>query len=1313
DKSGLASELESTKTLSERERIKLEQELNAKTVELESQRGELSSLQEKIDALTAAAERDKSGLASELESTKTLSERERSKLEQELNAKTVELESQRGELSSLQEKIDALTAAAEREKSGLASELESTKILSEKERGKLEQELNAKTVELESQRGELSSLQEKIDALTAAAEKDKSGLASELAAAIIAAGTIKSELSTLKAETAGERKERLAALKNLEKENAKLCKSRESAEATLAKQTEQIATLKATLNEKNKEVISAAGEVKKAGKVAKELEALKSELESTRSAREAADLREKASLGELEETNRRVNALDIQLKSNAAENERLRESLETQTTLAASGRAEAERLSLELEKISAESSAKSAEEVAKLQEEIAVLNTRVNETSVEISRTNKQLEEAQRLVGSSEIERASLRSELAELLSSGTNAVREASEVRARLKILEAEHLEVQEQLKSQITALQAAKAEANDLRVDLRKNKESSEQSLGEIEKTLKSRIAELESSLGSERVRAGDLLSQNEEHKSNLVNLGKNLDTLREEADQLKTRNEETSRNNGRLQAELNRESAERAQISEELETARTRSNQLVKEVEDLKQSLSGKDREMAEREQHYSRSESDMVQKLKRELGESVTARDASEEKAAKAIKEKLSLSSAFERLKEQFDQAESANRKAKEVEEEMNHSKGLLARRLEKAEASNSELAARIKEESMALIASRTLIAKLETELRENESEAVRREHEQVVTLQADISQRQRKSAEAERLRSQLEGELNLTKEAKRQADERILALSERILEMESETLSTRNLLTDTEKKRGELSSRLAEESALAESHAKAVESLRTDLADTIARFKSSEAELLSKHANETDELLAELRSERGHKEGLEVELSNTRIGMSEALRKAREESAAAQAKLIADGNAKLSAAEDNLSEVIRSREEIELSRNGLEDELNLRDGQIEKLSERIEDLEIHLRDEIEARHKVLKDFQTTKEGFSKALHANWNHLGSARSTLDKEKTFRGESEAALTTAKEEIARLIATAKEQDQRYHSELRDWEQRYETLREEKLTLASEDANLNKIREQILEATTKKKTIDAELSSLSSGMKDFQLRHRELQAQKDALLREREELKAGLNVARSELDSVQMRCNESKDQESKLTDTITAAERRIQSLRKLESEMEQAVERKRQQNILSRGDVFSGQVEALTTSGDFSREDFYRKLITKLDLLDDLTKRYDNKWRYPKVAEQLAILKRSFVDFLHDHSVKQFDLEPGTVLSVAERKRIKLVPLQNGAPKNPVTNGKGSTSHNSLVVETLRPGYVYQDGSKDVIIRKAEVVVS
>jgi chromosome segregation ATPase len=1261
---------------------------------------ELATLRATIDKLTAVAEKEKSGLATELESTRTVAEKERAALESKLAE-------QSGELATLQATIDKLTAAAAKEKSGLATELESTRTVAEKERAALESKLA-------EQSGELATLRATIDKLTAVAEKEKSGLATELAAATLAATTIKSEFSKLRDESITTRKERDQQVRELENEKEKLGRTLESLETKFASKDEELANLKSALAGKDKAVLSAVNEAKEAAKRIAELEQVKSDLEAARDNLAATTRREEEARAEAAEASRRLEKLETELKAGILEKEKHNEELTTRLTAAEkSAGAEIATLTAELEKARiaiTDKSTAAEQESTRWQDEIATLTAKVAGSLSQIASTNRQLDEAQRLVGGSEIERASLRSELNELQKRAASAGEETPETRARFAAIEAERNDLADRLKTHVNDLQAAKAEANDLRVELKKTKEKSESSLLEIERSLKTRIAELETSLASERVLARDALSLQSGLESSLEELRKNHESLNEELVQLKSRNEESSRNSGRLQAELNREAAERSRISAELDSSRSKAGQLVREVEDLRQALVAKDRELAEREQQFSRSESDTLQKLKRELGEAVVARDAAEERSTKANKEKLSLSGAYERLKEQLDLAEANNRKAKEAEDEYNHSKGLLARRLEKAEASNGELAARIKEEALALIANRDLIAKLEHQLRENESEAVRREQEQVVALRADLAQMKRQSSDEERQRAELDAELARSRESKRLAEERILELNERLLERESETISTRTLLTGTEKKRGELASLLAEESALAATRAKALEALRTDLANTIERFKASESDLLAKHGDEIDGLLAELRSERAHKEGLEVELSNTRIGMSNALRRARDESAAAQAKLIAEGNAKLSAVEDTLSEAIRAREETEHTRSELEDELNQRDEHIEKLSGKIEDLEIHLRDEIEARHAVLSDLETTRAGFSRTLQANWSHLDTARLAHEKEKSARETYQTDLAAAREDIARLTATLEEQEQRYRTDIREWENRYDALREEKLTLASEDANLNKIREQILEANAKKRQIESELTNLGTGMKDFQSRHRELQMQKNALLGEREELKAGLNVARSELDSLQQRCLESKAHEGKLSDTIIAAERRIQSLRKLEAEMEQAVERKRQQQILSRGDVFSEPLEALAATTEFSQEEFYRKLVAKLDLLDDLTKRYDNKWRYPKVAEQLGILKRGFVDFLQDHSVRQFDLEPGTVLSITERKRIKLVPLQNGAVKKPGTNGNGSSTQ---VVETLRPGYVYRDGTKDVIIRKAEVVVS
>ena len=750
----------------------------------------------------------------------------------------------------------------------------------------------------------------------------------------------------------------------------------------------------------------------------------------------------------------------------------------------------------------------------------------------------------------------------------------------------------------------------------------------------------------------------------------------------------------------------------MREDLNAAKTSASELRSEIEELNKTIARKDREIDEKEQAGARAESDAIVKLKSELGEALSTRRKAEEEAEKARKEKLALSGSFDRLKAQFEEAQTSLAEASQREEEFQHDKGVLARRLEKAEASNSELAARIKEDGVTALSSKNLIEKLETQIRENESEAVKREQKQVSELKAEISRLRREGHARTSERDKLQTAFDSEAAAHREAEEKVRQLHERIVELESENASTSKLLKETERMRAELTTRLTDESELATTRARTIDEQRKDLADTIARAKESERELLEKHRSEVEELDNQIRNLREEKAKVESELENTRVGMSEALRKAKEQAETEKAKILADGNAKLSEIEVELSQAIRNREDIGESKNQLEDELNEREERIERLAEHIEDLELKIRDEKEEKDRIRLDLQTTKEGLSSALASTRNHFSRSQKDYDHERRTREEVEANYADARMEIEKLKSEAEELQSRFDAEVKEWEERYDKLREEKLTLASEDANLKRIREQIIAAKEQKDEIEDELSSLSEDMKTFQAQHDKIKTQKNDLVKDREELKAGLNVARSELESIQRRCSDSQSHEAKLAETIESAEKRIRSLKKLEAEMEQAFERKRQKGILSRSEIFSEATsELISGDSEFSKEEFYKKLISRLDLIDDLSKRYDNKWRYPKVSDQLALLKGSFVDFLHDHSVREFQLDPGTTLSVEERKRIKLVPPKdaNGsrAPQRNSENGSGSQ-----VVETVRPGYVYQNGGKDVILRKAEVIV-
>ncbi len=983
------------------------------------------------------------------------------------------------------------------------------------------------------------------------------------------------------------------------------------------------------------------------------------------------------------------------------------------------------------EKIAAETAAKAEHEeiVAKLEKSLKEVQAEAKSAAKsgkeDVSRLEKQLRkiegelEKARLV-SSENERrvAELSDECEQWRERSGESVGAFEGLKAELTAALAAHVALSGEKESilaesakQIDALQSAKSEANALRMELNRLREESEKSIDELNGKLRSRVAELDTNLARERIRAEEAEENLASLRAQLGERELELKSSREESDQLRSHSEESARTIGRLQADLGREVAERTRLSTTVAERVEQTNRQLAEIDQLKLALESKEREIVEREQTLQHQESEAVQKLKASLAEQESLQQAAEEKAARVLREKQTLAGSFERLRAQLEQTEEELRSNREAGEALKHAKGLLARRLEKEEASNVELAARIKEEAIAALAHRELIEKLEQQIRENESEAVQRERDQVLALQADLSRASRRAADDERRHRELASDLARVEAQRRQAEERILALENSLVERDSETIQTRELLAATEGQRVELVAQLAGERSAVESHARAIESLRQELADTHARFTTAESAMVARHHEEQESVLGQWRTERGRREGLEVELANTREGLSEALRHAREDARKKQAELLAQGNEKLSAVEEELTRVIRSREEVEQQRNALEDELNQREEEIEALAQRVEDLETGLREELEARQQLHRHLDTTREGFSTMLRSNWDHLAEVRLRLSDETEDRVEAETELAGTRAEIARLNEALDESQRERRSLVREWEDRYETLRQEKLTLASEDADLRQIRDQIQQASSERRSIEDEITALATALRESQTREAEFRSQRETLLAEREQLKAGLNAARLELSLIQKRTVEFRDQAAKQEETIASAERRIQALRKLENEIGNAVERKRQQQLLSRGDVFSDAI-AGPKGGDEQGpdEEFFRKLIAKLDLIDDLAKRYDNKWLYPRVAEQLGVLKRSFVDFLQDHSVRQFDLQPGTVLSLAERKRIKLVPLPNGSVRKPEN---GSADHPSYVVETLRPGYVFQNGDKDVIIRKAEVVVS
>ncbi|MDF1815424.1 MAG: hypothetical protein P1V20_24700, partial [Verrucomicrobiales bacterium] len=170
---------------------------------------------------------------------------------------------------------------------------------------------------------------------------------------------------------------------------------------------------------------------------------------------------------------------------------------------------------------------------------------------------------------------------------------------------------------------------------------------------------------------------------------------------------------------------------------------------------------------------------------------------------------------------------------------------------------------------------------------------------------------------------------------------------------------------------------------------------------------------------------------------------------------------------------------------------------------------------------------------------------------------------------------------------------------------------------------------------------------------------------------------------------------------------------KKVSYLRNLENELEKSVLRA-QRSALSRKGIYREDEEELTTIWPETEQLICRELIDRLEMLEDLLKRYQQSWFFPKVADQLNLLRDSFMTLLKNHSVDQFDLEPGTELSVDSRKKIQLISVDDlEDPKLKRLSSVKKEGSRTKVIQTLRPGYIYSKGGQDVIIRKAEVVVA
>ncbi len=398
--------------------------------------------------------------------------------------------------------------------------------------------------------------------------------------------------------------------------------------------------------------------------------------------------------------------------------------------------------------------------------------------------------------------------------------------------------------------------------------------------------------------------------------------------------------------------------------------------------------------------------------------------------------------------------------------------------------------------------------------------------------------------------------------------------------------------------------------------------------------------------------------------------------------------------------------------------------------------------------------------LFRKLEQTREGFSSVIHIK-NHSLQKSGQIQSE--MEAQHEAALfrlNQLEEELSslrceftemesdyrdRLVRTSAALEKSKHGErqlVEDLKLANEELKKQKAVFVKLDAafqaveaekqaaeddwkaryfELNRVNEKLLVQSGDIKTLESILSDTTSQVKKLSLDKSVLEKETRDLKREKESLVAETRKVSEErqlsVASISQVREESLKASSKLDlilQRLDESEKKVSYLRNLEAELEKSVLRA-QRSALSRKGIYREDDEEQNAIWSEAEQLICRELIERMELLEDLLRRYQQNWLFPKVAEQLNLLRDSFMVLLKNHSVDRFDLEPGTELSVDSRKKIQLISVDDVEdPKlkklSLVQAGDGKRTR---VLQTLRPGYIYSKGGLDVIIRKAEVIVA
>jgi len=188
-------------------------------------------------------------------------------------------------------------------------------------------------------------------------------------------------------------------------------------------------------------------------------------------------------------------------------------------------------------------------------------------------------------------------------------------------------------------------------------------------------------------------------------------------------------------------------------------------------------------------------------------------------------------------------------------------------------------------------------------------------------------------------------------------------------------------------------------------------------------------------------------------------------------------------------------------------------------------------------------------------------------------------------------------------------------------------------------------------------------------------------------------------------------RCGILKEEESGLLDATEQRRAELESadagLRELRELID--IEVRRAQGLSRRGVhvEIPERFEAMVIARD-REQAIFGGLVERLEHLDLLLEGYRGSRKLREVAKELGDFRNRLAAILDENGVRQFRIEPGTLLTLKHRREVRILSRKGWGTRQyaefPFQPGE--------VVKVVRPGYQVGEGEDAVVLRKVEVLI-